>query len=72
MQVMKTPPAPVAIRVVSWILALLTAGSIVWLVFNFGYYASGLAAVKQDERTRRQTPIRTEFADPNKNDPNSP
>lgn len=48
------------------------AGGIVHLVFNFGYYASGLALLKQEERIRRETPIRTEFADPNRLDPNSP
>ena len=72
MDVIRTPPAPLAIRIISWVLALVAAGGIVYLVFNFGYYASGLAVLKQEERIRRETPIRTEFADPNRADPNSP
>lgn len=72
MDIIRTPPAPLVIRIISWIVALVVAGGIVHLVFNFGYYASGLAAHKQDERIRRETPIRTEFADPDRPDPNSP
>ena len=53
-------------------MALVASGGIVYLVFNFGYYASGLAVLKHEEKSRRETPIRTEFADPNGADPNSP
>ena len=51
-------------------MALVASGGIVYLVFNFGYYASGLAAFKYEQQTRRETPIRTEFADPDIADPN--
>ena len=59
------PRVPLHIRLVAWIGALLIAGWIVYLVFNFGYYASGLAVLKEEEKLRRKTPIQMECADPN-------
>ncbi len=46
--------------------ALVVAALIVRLVFAFGWYASGLAADKNDERKRQDQPIDVKFADPNR------
>lgn len=72
MSLITTPRAPLWIRIVAWIGALIVGGGIVYLVFNFGYYASGLAVVKQQEKLRRETPIQMEFSDPNAQPPADP
>ena len=72
MKLIRAPGAPILVRIVSWILALAVGGAIVWLVFNFGYYASGLAALKEDQRRREQTPIPLSFGDPNSPPPQQP
>jgi hypothetical protein len=72
MSLVTPPPTPLLIRLVAWIGALLISGWIVYLVFNFGYYASGLALVKEEEKLRRKTPIRMEFVDPNAPDRSDP
>ena len=69
MRLVRSAGAPILIRLASWIVALTVGGAILWLVFNFGYYASGLAAYKEDQRRRQQTPIPLSFNDPN-DDPN--
>jgi len=53
------------IRIISWVVAIIASCGIVYLVFNFGYYASGLALHKYEEKVRSETPIPTKFADPN-------
>ena len=75
MSLIEAPRAPWIIRIAAWVGALLIGAGIVYLVFNFGYYASGLAALKEQEKLRKETPIRMEFADPNARpavDPNAP
>lgn len=74
----RAPRTPPIVRIASLIVALAVGGVIVWLVFTFGYYASGLAALKEHQRRQRETPIPATFADPNAPpaarppDPNSP
>jgi len=70
MRLLKTPATPILIRVVAWILALIVGGGIVYLVFSFGYYASGLASYNEEQRRRGETPIPVSFSDPNA-DPNA-
>ena len=76
MKLIRTPPAPTLIRLVSWIAALVVSGAIVYLVFTFGYFASGLASYKEEQRRRQETPIPLTFSDPNaappSADPNAP
>jgi len=71
-----TPPrTPLWVTIISFLVALIVGAGIVYLVFMFGYYASGLAVVKEEERRRESTPIPAQFADPNDppkaRDPNS-
>jgi len=70
MIILKPPRTPWPILLVSWIAALILAAMIAHLVFTFGYYASGLAAFKEDERRRSETPIPLSFAEPG-GDPNA-
>jgi hypothetical protein len=72
MSLVHPPRAPIHVRLIAWVGALIVAGGILYLVFNFGYYASGLAVLKEQEKLRRETPIQMEFADPNKPPPASP
>ena len=87
MRLIQYPRTPWWIRIVSMIGALIVAGLILWLVFTFGWYASGLAVIKEEKRRRERTPIRLDFgadanapardlnapADPNRpTDPNGP
>jgi len=65
MRLITAPRTPPFIRLVSWVAALLVTLTIVYLVFKFGYYASGLAAFEQDQKIRSKTPIPLKFADPN-------
>ena len=65
MRLITAPRTPPTILVLSWVAALLVTGTIVYLVFKFGYYASGLAAFEQDQKIRSKTPIPLSFADPN-------
>jgi hypothetical protein len=44
--------------------ALAVAALIVHLVLTFGWYASGLAADKEEERQRQTAPIDVQFSDP--------
>ena len=76
MRLITTPRTPPLIRLVSWVAALVVAGTILYLVFNFGYFASGLAAWEQDQKIKSKTPIPLQFVDPNAPpappDPNAP
>ena len=72
MSLITAPRAPLWIRFVAWIGALIVGGGIVYLVFNFGYYASGLGVLKEQEKLRQKTPIQMEFADPNAQPPADP
>ncbi|HZI94720.1 MAG TPA: hypothetical protein VFE84_10785, partial [Patescibacteria group bacterium] len=65
MKLIKPAAAPLLIQLISWIVALTVGGAIAYLVFNFGYYASGLAAYNEDVRRRQETPIPLSFGDPN-------
>lgn len=65
----RTPRTPVVVRILSLIAALVIAAVIVRLVFAFGWYASGLAAYKDEERRRREGPISVVFDDPNRASP---
>ena len=69
MKLVKPPATPILIRIVSWVGALVVGGTIVYLVFNFGYYASGLASYEEQQKRRSETPIPVDFSDPNQ-DPN--
>ena len=69
MRLVKPQATPILIQVVSWFLALVAGGTIVYLVFNFGYYASGLASYKQEQRERLKQPIPLSFSDPNSPSP---
>ena len=75
MRLIQYPRTPLWIRIVSLIGALIVASGIIYLVFTFGWYASGLAVLKEEKRRREQTPIRLDFgADANSPvpDPNAP
>lgn len=61
----KPQRAPLPIRILALIFALLVAAAIAQMVLTFGWYASGLAAHKEEEKLRRETPIDLQFADPN-------
>ena len=72
MSLVKPPPTSWGIRIISILGALIVAALLLRLVLTFGWYASGLAALKEDERRRRETPIRLDFKDPNSlPDPNA-
>ncbi len=62
---LEDPKTPLLVRVVSLLVALAVGAIIVHLVFTFGYYASGLAALDAEEKRRREAPIPMEFTDPN-------
>ncbi len=61
----RLPRTPPIVRIVSLLAALILAALIVRLVFAFGWYASGLAAYKEQERRRSAAPIPVLFEDPN-------
>jgi hypothetical protein len=65
MSLVQYPRTPWWIRIVSLVGALTVAAMIVYLVFTFGWYASGLAALKEERTQREKTPIRLDFKDPN-------
>ena len=65
MRLIRPPAAPILVRVISWIVALIVGGTIVYLVFTFGYVASGLASYNEEQRRREAAPIPVNFADPN-------
>ncbi|HKY33863.1 MAG TPA: hypothetical protein VJV23_15130 [Candidatus Polarisedimenticolia bacterium] len=65
---MKLPESartPLWIRLVSLLGALVAGILLTRLILTFGWYASGLAAHKEEERRRREQPIELRFADPN-------
>ncbi len=61
----RPPKNPLPVRILALLLALVVALLIARLVFTFGWYASGLAAHKEQEKLRQETPINLQFADPN-------
>ncbi|HET6372738.1 MAG TPA: hypothetical protein VFG76_05495 [Candidatus Polarisedimenticolia bacterium] len=62
--ILKPPRAPLWIRIVSLLGALVVAGYLATLILTFGYYASGLAAYQEDERRRKEAPIPVKFEEP--------
>ncbi len=65
MSLVQTPRTSWGIRIISLLAALAVAALLLHMVLNFGWYASGLAALKEDEKRRRDAPIRLDFKDPN-------
>jgi len=79
MSLVQTPRTSWGIRILSLLAALVVAALLLHLVLNFGWYASGLAFEKEEERRRREAPIPLNFSDsnaaapdPNAPDPNTP
>jgi hypothetical protein len=72
MSLLQTPRTSWGIRILSLLAALLVAGLIAHLVLTFGWYASGLALDKEEERRRREAPIPLNFGEPGARDPNVP
>lgn len=72
MNLLQTPRTSWGIRIISLLAALAVGALLLHLVLNFGWYASGLAALKEDEKRRRETSIRLDFRDPNAAAPRSP
>ncbi|HET9481390.1 MAG TPA: hypothetical protein VFP98_06505 [Candidatus Polarisedimenticolia bacterium] len=64
MELPRDPKTPLLVRVISILVALAIGGTIVYLVFTFGYYASGMATLKEYEKIRSETPIDTQFTTP--------
>ncbi len=62
MQLIQDPRTPWWIRALSILLATAVAIGIVYLVFMFGYYASGLAVL--DEQKKQPQPIPLQFSKP--------
>ena len=74
MRLVQNPRTSWGIRILSLLAALAVAALLLHLVLNFGWYASGLAFEKEEERRRKEAPIRLDFSDPNaaSADPNAP
>ncbi|MFQ5700368.1 MAG: hypothetical protein ACE5HU_00810 [Acidobacteriota bacterium] len=65
MKLLKYPRSSPLLIAASILLGLIIALGIAHLVFEFAYYASGLAAAKQEEDRRARSPIDVKFTDPN-------
>lgn len=61
----KEPRTPLAIRLLGILIALAICAVVIQVVFTFAWYASGLAADREEARRRREAPIPVGFADPN-------
>lgn len=70
MSLIQTPRTPWWIRIVSILGALVLAALLAHLVLTFGWYASGLAIQKEEERRQRKAPIPLNFSEPGARDPN--
>ena len=62
MQLIRDPSTPWWVRMLSILVATVLALAIVYLVFMFGYYASGLAVL--DEQKKQPKPIPLQFSKP--------
>ena len=67
MKLVTYPRSSPLLIITSIVLATIIALSITRLVFKFGYYASGLAALDYDEQRRREAPIDVQFTNPDAN-----
>lgn len=70
MAIVKYQRAPLWVRILALAGGLLVALLIARMVFLFGYVASGLAALDQEQKEKKDRPIAIQFTDANSVDPN--
>jgi hypothetical protein len=70
MSLIQYPRTSWTIRILSLLAALLVGALIAHLVLTFGWYASGLAYQKEEDKRRQEAPIRLNFGEPAARDPN--